>query len=122
MDDAGYRVAYAVAADNLRLGRTVVADSVNPLLLTRNAWRAVAAGVGVRAVEVELVCTDTEEHRRRVESRAADIAGLSLPSWQDVCDREYEPWDRDHIVVDTSGCSVEQALLILTGISSDSVG
>ena len=114
VDDAGYRVAYAVAADNLRLGCTVVADSVNPLLLTRNAWRAVAAAVGVRAVEVEVVSTDTEEHRRRVESRVADIAGLSLPSWQDVCDREYEPWDRDHIVVDTSGCSVEQALLILT--------
>jgi len=35
MNDAGYRVAYAVAEDNLRTGRTVVADSVNPLTLTR---------------------------------------------------------------------------------------
>lgn len=31
LDDAGYRVGYAVAEDNLRLGKTVVADSVNPL-------------------------------------------------------------------------------------------
>ena len=30
MRDVGYRVAYAVAEDNLKLGRTVVADSVNP--------------------------------------------------------------------------------------------
>src|SRR5512134_3853420 len=30
IDDAGYRVGYAVAEDNLRLGRTVIADSVNP--------------------------------------------------------------------------------------------
>ena len=29
LDDAGYRAAYAVAADNLRLGHTVIADSVN---------------------------------------------------------------------------------------------
>ena len=27
LDDVGYRVAYAVAEDNLRIGRTVVADS-----------------------------------------------------------------------------------------------
>jgi predicted kinase len=33
--DHGYRAAYAVAADNLRLGRTVVADCVNPWPLTR---------------------------------------------------------------------------------------
>ena len=27
----GYEVAYAIAEDNLRLGRTVIADSVNPI-------------------------------------------------------------------------------------------
>jgi predicted kinase len=30
LDDAGYRAAYAVAEDNLRLGLTVIGDSVNP--------------------------------------------------------------------------------------------
>ena len=33
--EEGYRVGYAIARDNLRIGRTVVADSVNPLLITR---------------------------------------------------------------------------------------
>ena len=28
----------AVAADNLRIGLTVIADSVNPLPITRNVW------------------------------------------------------------------------------------
>ena len=42
LNDAGYRVAYAVAEDNLRIGRTVIADSVNPLPLTRDAWVEVA--------------------------------------------------------------------------------
>ena len=31
--DAGYRAAYAVAGDNLRLGRDVIADSVNDWML-----------------------------------------------------------------------------------------
>ena len=47
LDDVGYRVGYAVAEDNLRLGGTVIADSVNPLPITRAAWREVAERAGV---------------------------------------------------------------------------
>ena len=32
----GYVVAYAIARDNLNLGRTVIADSVNPVEITRS--------------------------------------------------------------------------------------
>ena len=35
VEGEGYDVAYAVAEDNLRLGRTVIADCVNPWPLTR---------------------------------------------------------------------------------------
>jgi predicted kinase len=41
-NDVGYRIGYAIAEDNLRIGRTVVADSVNPLACTRDAWVEVA--------------------------------------------------------------------------------
>ncbi len=98
----GYEVAYAVAEDNLRLGRTVVADSVNPIEVTRAAWRDVAPRAGTRYIEIEIVCSDPIEHRRRVGTRTADIAGHQLPTWQEVCDREYEPWQAD-IVIDTAG-------------------
>ena len=97
----GYEVAYAVAVDNLKLGRTVVADSVNPIEITRAAWRDVAERAGTRFIEIEVVCSDESEHRRRVETRIADIAGHELPSWLEVCDREYEPWQAD-IVIDTA--------------------
>ena len=71
----GYEVAYAVAEENLRLGRHVVADSVNPWPLTRAAWRAVATCAGVNYVDIEIVCSDAAAHRHRVETRAADIPG-----------------------------------------------
>jgi predicted kinase len=48
LDDAGYRAAYAVAEDNLRLGRTVIGDSVNSWMLTRNAWRDAGLRAGAR--------------------------------------------------------------------------
>ena len=72
----GYAAAYAVAGDQLTLGCAVVADSVNPIELTRAAWRDVAARAGARLVEVELTCSDRAEHRRRVTERVGDIARL----------------------------------------------
>ena len=105
----GYEVAYAVAGDNLRLGHIVIADSVNPVEVTRAAWRKVAKRTGSRCVEVEIVCSDREEHRRRVESRTADIPGHRLPTWQQVCTREYEPWQAA-IVVDTAGQDIESSV------------
>src|SRR5262249_19617058 len=113
IDDAGYRVAYAVAADNLRLGRTVVADSVNPIALTRDAWRDVARACGADAIEVEVVCSDPEEHRRRVETRLADMDGHRLPSWTAVVAREYDLWDRARIVIDTAHAAVAESVDVL---------
>ena len=105
----GYVVAYAVAEDNLRLGHTVIADSVNPIEVTRAAWRQVAQRAGKRCVEIEVVCSDRTEHRRRAETRRADIAGHRLPTWQEILDREYEPWHAA-IVLDTAGQRVEASV------------
>ncbi|EEA04156.1 kinase [Burkholderia sp. H160] len=44
---AGYLAGYGVAKDNLRLGLTVVVDSVNGLHVTRSGWRKVALEAGV---------------------------------------------------------------------------
>jgi len=110
LEDAGYRAAYVVAEDNLRLGRTVVADCVNPIKLTRDAWAEVARKASARAVQIEITCSDGSEHRRRVESRASDVPGLRLPTWDEVVSREYHSWDREHLVIDTAGCSAEQGV------------
>src|SRR4051812_28950214 len=52
----GYMAAYRIAADNLELGHAVIADCVNPVAATRQAWRAVAAESAVACVDVEIVC------------------------------------------------------------------
>jgi predicted kinase len=106
LNDAGYRAGYALAEDNLRLGRTIIGDSVNPWMLTRNAWRDVGLRVGARVVEIETICSDIEEHRRRVETRANEIPGLILPDWEAVIGRDYHAWDRDHMTIDTAGRSI----------------
>lgn len=40
--DQGYRVGFQIAADNLKLGHSVIADSVNPIEDSRIAWKKVA--------------------------------------------------------------------------------
>jgi predicted kinase len=107
---AGYVVAYRLAEDNLRIGRVVVADSVNPLQVTRDAWLSVAEHASTKVAEVEVICSDAVEHRRRVETRWSDIEELKLPAWQDVVDREYENWDTPHIVIDTASKTVRETV------------
>jgi predicted kinase len=115
----GYSVGYAVAADQLRLCHGVIAECVSPLAVTRNAWRTVAAEHAAGFVEAELICADPAEHRRRAQTRTPDIPGLQLPSWQDILNREYEPWDRDHLVIDTAVLTPAEAVMaIIQAIAS----
>lgn len=111
--DAGYRVGYGLALDNLRFGMKVVADSVNPLGITRKAWIDVALQAQSSFVEIEIICSDQIEHRRRIEQRKSDIAGLKLPRWKEVCSREYEKWDTPQIVIDTAGQTPDQSISVL---------
>ena len=108
--DAGYRAAQAVAADNLRLGRDVVADCVNDWKIARDGWEAVGLRAGVEVVWVEIVCTDQAEHRRRIETRTIGVPGLTPPDWPAVIGREYHDWDRDRLIVDTAASSVEDSV------------
>lgn len=107
---AGYVVAYALASSNLGLGQAVVADSVNPMAITRDAWKDVAINANASFFEVEIVCSDKAEHRRRVETRAVDIPELKLPTWEEVATAKYETWKRPHLMLDTSRLAPEEAL------------
>ena len=109
----GYRLAYRVAADNLRVGTSVVADSCNPIELTRREWEQVAVDAAARFVNIEVICSDVGEHRRRIESRVTDIRGLVLPTWEEVQAREYHEWTVPRIVVDTSTQSESESLIEL---------
>jgi len=112
---AGYIVAHALAEDMLKLGQVVIADCVNPMAATREAWRSIAARADVPIMEVELIRSDAADHRRHVEMRVPDVAGLPALTWDAVTSRPYEPWDRPHVIVDTSGRTAEQSVTEVVG-------
>lgn len=103
-------MAYKVAEDNLRIGGAVVADSVNPIEQTRAAWRRIAEQCDAPFVEIEVVCSDTAVHKRRVETRRADIPNQELPTWRAVQQRQVEPWNSATVVLDTAHRTVFESL------------
>ena len=107
---AGYRVANALAEAHLAQGLSVVADAVNPVEAARQGWRDLAARAGARLVEIEVVCSDEAEHRRRVETRPCDVPGLVSPSWAAVESMDVDAWPEAHLVVDTARCDPDRSL------------
>lgn len=103
-------MAYELAASNLALGIPVVADSVNPLEITRRAWREVATKIASSFIEVEVVCSDKTEHERRVTSRKSDISGFKLPTWDNVVSHDYEPWQSTRLEIDTALITADEAV------------
>lgn len=112
---AGYMTAYALAEANLQPGHVVVADCVNPLPVTREAWRDVARRTRSRLLEIEVVCSDRKLHRQRVESRRSDVVGLRVPDWSCVLAHEYVAWAEPHWVIDSAGLNPQQAATQIMG-------
>ncbi|WP_368940081.1 AAA family ATPase [Proteus mirabilis] len=110
MGPAGYFVAYSLARENLQLGATVIADSVNPLALTRDAYREIALSTRTGYLEIEIICSDIIEHRKRVETRVSEVEGLTLPDWKQVTDLVYEPWNREHLILDSYSLSSDECV------------
>ena len=102
-------MAYRIIADNLRYGIDAVADSCNPWVLTRNEWENVAVENGADFVNIEIRCSDAQEHRRRAENRSGEIENLKLPTWEEIRKREYHSWHKNVISVDTAGKTVPEA-------------
>lgn len=111
---SGYMVANELALSNLRLDGTVIVDCVNPVIESRMAWSEIASRAGVRLVNIEVICSDKNEHRCRVEARRGDIPGLTPPTWQSVLDHEYESWDEPPFCIDTALISPVQAVSMIT--------
>jgi predicted kinase len=105
----GYRLSYRIAEDNLKLGNSVIADSCNPWKLTRDEWESVATNNKSEYVNIEVKCSDRNEHRKRAETRLSEIEGLRLPGWDEIEKREYHLWDRDHVEIDTAGKSIKES-------------
>jgi len=118
---AAYVAAEAVADGVLALGQTVIVDAVNAVEPARGQWRSLASHRRVRLGFIEVVCSDRDLHRRRLEERVRGIEGFEEPDWAAVERRraEYEPWDDRRLVLDSVeelAANVKRALEFVAGL------
>ena len=99
---ASYELLTDLAETQLRLGVSVILDSVATFERVRTAWRAVASRCGANFCVIECVCSDEALWRERLSTRRRGIPGWHELSWEDVetVRARFEPWTDERLVVD----------------------
>ncbi|WP_336216471.1 AAA family ATPase [Nonomuraea sp. LPB2021202275-12-8] len=79
---AAYVVVEALAGEILALGQPVIVDAVNDAEEAREQWRALARRSGAALRLIEVICSDPEVHRRRLEGRHREThLRAAHPGW-----------------------------------------
>ncbi|MCU1597066.1 MAG: hypothetical protein JWQ47_805 [Glaciihabitans sp.] len=120
---AAYLVAEAIADAALANGQTIIVDAVNAVDPAREQWVNLAKKHGEQLHFIEVVCSDTELHRERLEARDRNLTHLPEPTWHAVEQslEEYADWTGPtaaipRITLDSVqrlGQTVEQALAFI---------
>lgn len=102
---AAYQVGAVVAAAQLRNGFTVIVDAANYLEVGRDIWRTAAAETHSPLKAIEVICSDADLHRMRLEGRRRGLRAYPEPSWDDIVRRasEVEAWTTPRLILDSVG-------------------
>jgi len=114
---AAYLAARDLARDQLAMGHDTIVDAVNGVDPARQMWRDLAGELQADRFVVEVVCSDQEEHRRRIESRGSLTPPLPAPTWDEVVRREYRPWREPILRVQGDRSPVENVSRVLDYLS-----
>lgn len=122
---AAYLVAEAIADAALANGQSIIVDAVNAVDPAREQWVALARKHGESLRFIEVVCSDVDLHRTRLESRDRQLPHFAEPTWHAVEQSldDYAPWSGEtgaipRITIDSVqplGRLVEQALGFVSG-------
>ncbi len=98
----GYVVGNQIVRSMLIEQLDVIVDAVNPVAEARRGWIDLAVELDVAVLTVEVICSDVDLHRRRIEGRTPNLPGHEMPTWEDVVELSYEPWPDADIVLDSA--------------------
>lgn len=121
---AAYLVAETLAERVLVAGSGAMVDAVNAVVPAREQWVALAARVGEPLKFIEVICSDPELHRSRIESWRKSMPHIQL-TWNAVEQSfdDYAPWSGASAAVaritldsvEPLGVNVERAIAFLEG-------
>jgi len=119
---AAYLVAETLAERELDAGRTILVDAVNAVAPAREQWVNLAARAGEQLRFIEVICSDPDLHRSRIEAwqRSMPHAQLSWNAVEQSFD-DYAEWTGSSAAVaritldsvEPLGVNVERAIAFL---------
>ncbi|HEY2644537.1 MAG TPA: ATP-binding protein [Galbitalea sp.] len=122
---AAYLVAETIADSALANGLSIIVDAVNAVDPARQQWVDLAKKHEESLRFIEVICSDSELHRERLEARNRNLTHLPEPTWHAVEQSldEYSDWTgaaaaAERITLDSVqplGVTVERALAFLEG-------
>jgi predicted kinase len=91
---AAYLVAETLAETVLTSGRGIIVDAVNAVVPAREQWVHLAERSGEQLRFIEVVCSDPDVHRSRLEGRGRKLPHMDEPTWHAVEQSldEYAEW------------------------------
>lgn len=100
---AAYLVAKKLAAEQLKLGISVIIDAVSPVKEARDMWHELEKKNNTELIIIECVI-DEQVHKKRIEARVRNMHGIPDVTWEDVQNRkkEYLTWEEKRLVIDTA--------------------
>ena len=129
---AAYLVAETLAESIIAIGGSIIVDAVNAVDPAREQWVKLAARYGESVRFIEVVCSDPELHRERLEARGRKLPHVAEPTWHAVEQSldDYQPWTGDSSLVprvtldsvDLLGANVERASAFLANTASAVTG
>ena len=102
LGSAGYQLLTTLAERQLRLGQSVILDSVASTLSIRAEWRALAQTYQAEWRVIECICSDEAAQRDRMKVRQRGIPGWHELDWSEVerVKAYYAPWDEERLILD----------------------
>ena len=91
---AAYLVAETLAESIIAIGGSIIVDAVNAVDPAREQWVKLAARYGESVRFIEVVCSDSDLHRERLEARGRKLPHVTEPTWHAVEQSldDYQPW------------------------------
>jgi len=109
---AGYELLTILAERQLRLGQSVILDSVAASRTIRSTWRQLSDQYGAQYCVIECICSDEALHRSRLQGRERNIPGWHELEWSEVerVKQYYLPWEGGRLVLDMTAPFLENLL------------
>ena len=98
----GYELLTVLAERQLRLGQSVILDSVAGSRTIRETWRQLSEQYRADWRVIECICSDESLHRARLQDRQRNIPGWHELEWSEVerVKQYYLPWEGECLVLD----------------------